>query len=392
MTVQGKPILRDVTFALPAVGMTALMGPVGTGKSTLLKWLCMKADPAIYAAQVRQAVYFHAPLSRRNHPPLFAQRQAMTIDQMMLSFDVMLSTNPPLICVDEPTVGMTAQDVARLMDRLTRIAQGRSVLLISHDQRLVRDHADHVLLLAGGRVQENTPAAEFFAHARTEAGRQFVGTGWTNVPGLDTPAHHLSPEMRALPDALGLRVIGAEGRLLSVLDRRILVYDCPDTPGHLATDAPALAAAGVATLVSLAALPGADQLTLRATGIAGWQVPRGIATGTLALDRARCKALQAELDSRGALAFLRRPGDRDTAIAIAMQLIQDGIRADASAAMAARLCDLPALAPETENRLYDLELSLDLERDGADPDAFVLDQPDISWIEAQLAQRKGAAK
>ncbi|MBP2369013.1 ABC transporter ATP-binding protein [Pseudonocardia parietis] len=65
--------------------------------------------------------------------------------------------SPPLTLADEPSSALDAE----LADDVLRLVRERSgaLLLVSHDLTLVARHADHVLVLADGRVAERGPAA-----------------------------------------------------------------------------------------------------------------------------------------------------------------------------------------------------------------------------------------
>ncbi|MDJ1008369.1 MAG: ATP-binding cassette domain-containing protein [Paracoccaceae bacterium] len=360
---RSKPVLEDVDFALPPVGLTALLGPVGTGKSTLLKWLCAKADPAIYTAEVRRAQYFYAPLTARNRPLLYAQQQGQSFEQMMQSFSVQLGSNPPLFCLDEPTANLTPSESQRVMERLAVIAQSRSVLLISHNQALIRPYADQVMLLAGGRLQEIAATEQFFQSPRTEAGRQFVGSGWVLAPGLGTPAHHLSPELRAERVEVGIETIGADGRLLSLCGGKAFVYNLPEDGTAPPSDADALREAGIDTLVVPETQESVVAGSLGQFGIELAGLDTAPASPGFAAVRARCQSVQARRDTGNRLAFVRL-GDAPTATrAVTLQLVYMGVPACTAGEIAAELLGGPGLAPATEQELWDFELMLDVESD-----------------------------
>lgn len=65
---------------------------------------------------------------------------------------------PPVLIADEPTSSLDAGLADQVADQL--VAAGASVVLISHDLRLVGQHSDHVVVLYGGRVVECGPVAE----------------------------------------------------------------------------------------------------------------------------------------------------------------------------------------------------------------------------------------
>jgi putative ABC transport system ATP-binding protein len=66
-----------------------------------------------------------------------------------------LVNDPALVLADEPTANLDSKSGHEVMRLLRDIAreQGRSVVIVSHDQR-IRDAADRVLWLEDGRLQE----------------------------------------------------------------------------------------------------------------------------------------------------------------------------------------------------------------------------------------------
>ncbi|MCF8108958.1 MAG: ATP-binding cassette domain-containing protein [Desulfohalobiaceae bacterium] len=91
--------------------------------------------------------------------------------------------NPAMVILDEPTAALDAMSkglMARIMSRAR--AQGKALLLITHDLDLAARVADDVLILYLGQVMEILPARDLFAqpdHPYTLAlGRSY--------PGLDT--------------------------------------------------------------------------------------------------------------------------------------------------------------------------------------------------------------
>ncbi|NPD14384.1 AAA family ATPase [Xinfangfangia sp. D13-10-4-6] len=366
---KGRIIFDGLDFALPATGMTALMGPVGTGKSSLIKWLCARAEPAIYKIEYRRADYFFAPLTRRNRPLLYAQRQAKTVEQMFTLLSLHLKSNPALICIDEITADLAPADSERVMERLSIMARSRALLVVSHNQQEVRDYADHVMLVAGGRMQEFTPARQFFETPQTDAGRQFVGSGWvvTREPG--TPDHHLSAEMRELPFDLTIEPVGGNDRLLSLCGGKLFLLDL-EADGAL----PPGVVPGAAEISALICLPGVPATGVPATGaltstgltstsLPAVRLPDAGPTGDFAADRARIALLRARMAAGGSPAILRCGNHHEVARLVALLLISMQVSADKASDMAARLLGLPALDVETEQELWDFELAQDLAQD-----------------------------
>ena len=71
-----------------------------------------------------------------------------------------LVNNPALILADEPTANLDSKIGHEIMRLLRRIAkeQGRSVVIVSHDQR-IKDIADRVLWLEDGEFKETVMMA-----------------------------------------------------------------------------------------------------------------------------------------------------------------------------------------------------------------------------------------
>jgi branched-chain amino acid transport system ATP-binding protein len=63
-----------------------------------------------------------------------------------------LALDPPLLLLDEPTAGMTEQDVARIVDLIRRLRQGRTILMVEHNLSVVSGLSDHITVLTRGRV------------------------------------------------------------------------------------------------------------------------------------------------------------------------------------------------------------------------------------------------
>lgn len=72
-----------------------------------------------------------------------------------------LAVDPPLLLMDEPTASLDPARREELGRTLTGLAeQGRTLVMTSHDDDFVRDHATRVVILAGGCVVEQGSARE----------------------------------------------------------------------------------------------------------------------------------------------------------------------------------------------------------------------------------------
>jgi len=81
-------------------------------------------------------------------------------DQRRLEIARALATDPLLLALDEPAAGMNPTEKLALRELLHRIrAEGRTILLIEHDVKLVMGLCDRITVLDYGKViAEGTPA------------------------------------------------------------------------------------------------------------------------------------------------------------------------------------------------------------------------------------------
>jgi branched-chain amino acid transport system ATP-binding protein len=63
-----------------------------------------------------------------------------------------LAMDPEMMLLDEPTAGMTHDDVDRIVALVKRVAVGRTVLLVEHNLKVVQGLCDRITVLARGQV------------------------------------------------------------------------------------------------------------------------------------------------------------------------------------------------------------------------------------------------
>jgi branched-chain amino acid transport system ATP-binding protein len=71
-----------------------------------------------------------------------------------------LALEPVMMLLDEPTAGMTAEDVDRIVTLIRRVAQGRTVLMVEHNLKVVEGLCDTITVLTRGKVLAEGPYAE----------------------------------------------------------------------------------------------------------------------------------------------------------------------------------------------------------------------------------------
>ncbi|MCH7342775.1 ABC transporter ATP-binding protein [Pelomonas sp. CA6] len=63
-----------------------------------------------------------------------------------------MAMEPELMLLDEPTQGMGHEDVERVTELIKRVAEGRTVLMVEHNMRVISRIADQITVLARGAV------------------------------------------------------------------------------------------------------------------------------------------------------------------------------------------------------------------------------------------------
>jgi branched-chain amino acid transport system ATP-binding protein len=74
-----------------------------------------------------------------------------------LELALALALEPKLLLLDEPTAGMSAEDVQRTIELIVRIRVGRTVVLVEHNMGVVGQLADNVIVLQQGKVIADGP-------------------------------------------------------------------------------------------------------------------------------------------------------------------------------------------------------------------------------------------
>lgn len=274
-----RVILSEVDIEVRANGITVLMGPGGTGKSTLLNSLAGLYEKNDLYKCWGAASYLGAPLSSENRPSLVVQRIQLTrrsvldnlivyrkqgqspasqreaarewleqlqlwalidrLDEPWVDLGAALqrivailreaSVEPALLMLDEPTSGLGDDEAALVLRLIESLGRRIALLVVLHNQKQARRISDSVILLAGGRVQAQDDTQNFFHNPRNPLVAHFIATGSCSVAAPDCRpeflAAHVAPPpplpraalvaMRAGSDSEYVETRGAKARTSS---------------------------------------------------------------------------------------------------------------------------------------------------------------------------------
>lgn len=120
----------------------------------------MQLDSATIAARTE------ALLDRFGLSP-YARANPFTLshgEKRRLSVATMLAMGQQTLILDEPTFGQDQHNATEILQLLRDLhAEGRTIIVITHDMALVADYAQHVAVLAAGRLLFHGPTPALFA-------------------------------------------------------------------------------------------------------------------------------------------------------------------------------------------------------------------------------------
>ena len=104
-------------------------------------------------------------------------------DQRKLEVAILLALEPAVMMFDEPTAGMSVDDVPVVLDLIhqVKLARNKTVLLVEHKMEVVRALADRIVVLHNGQlVADGEPAAVMASPIVQEA---YLGNALGNTLG-----------------------------------------------------------------------------------------------------------------------------------------------------------------------------------------------------------------
>lgn len=218
-SVQGKPLLENISFDLSGAGCTLVLGPNGAGKSLLLRLLHGLLTPSTGVvrwegpggldAARRQAMVFQRPVMLRRSAEAnvdyvlklrgiasryrksivedvlaqagltdIARRPARVLsggEQQRLAMARASALRPQVLFLDEPAANLDPGSCRHVEDMIAAfIRQGTRVVMTTHDMAQARRLAEDVLFINKGRLTEQTPADAFFTAPRSPEAQAYI--------------------------------------------------------------------------------------------------------------------------------------------------------------------------------------------------------------------------
>ncbi|HUA55037.1 MAG TPA: ATP-binding cassette domain-containing protein [Candidatus Sulfotelmatobacter sp.] len=211
-------VLERVSLSIDAGAPTVLIGPNGSGKTTVLRIACGLDVPSrgrvSWGGQAaglpqRRAIVFQRPtmlrrsaaanlryalaaarIPRAARPTRLAEllelvglaglgdrpaRRLSGGEQQRLALARALARDPTVLFLDEPSASLDPAATKAFEDVIGAvIARGIKVVMATHDLGAARRLAGDIVLLHRGRVIETGPAARFFAAPETATARRFL--------------------------------------------------------------------------------------------------------------------------------------------------------------------------------------------------------------------------
>ena len=88
-----------------------------------------------------------------------------------------LCMHPEILLFDEVTAALDPEMVREVLDVILDLAaQGRTMVIVTHEMQFARAVADRIIFLEGGKIQEDETPDEFFEHPKTDRAKKFLNT------------------------------------------------------------------------------------------------------------------------------------------------------------------------------------------------------------------------
>lgn len=130
-------------------------------------YLAVRANDRRASAQAREA-RVDALLDEVRITPIAGRRldELAHGQRQWVELAMVLAADPRLVLLDEPVAGMSDEETARTAELVRGLRGTRSVIVVEHDMRFVRDIAERVVVLHQGAVLRDGAVDEVLADER----------------------------------------------------------------------------------------------------------------------------------------------------------------------------------------------------------------------------------
>ena len=211
-------VLNDISTSFAAKEVVSIIGPSGGGKSTFLRCLNLLETPTsgqilvdgtdicakgadVDGLRQKMGMVFQqfnlfenmnvlrnltvAPMRILKMPQEEANAKAEELLKRVGLFDKILSypsqlsggqkqriaivralmMNPEVMLFDEPTSALDPEMIGEVLSVMKALAEdGMTMIVVTHEMRFAREVSSRTLFLDGGRIEEDKPSKELFAH------------------------------------------------------------------------------------------------------------------------------------------------------------------------------------------------------------------------------------
>ncbi|WP_425108796.1 ABC transporter ATP-binding protein [Bradyrhizobium sp.] len=234
-TFGGEPAVNDVSFTVTRGDLVVLLGPSGCGKSTMLRMIAGLDAPTSGAVMIEggdvrgltgaargvamvfqsYALFPHLTVADNITFGLSVRgiakaEQARRLDEItaLLGLGPLLQRKPaqlsggqqqrvalgraliaqaPVCLLDEPLSNLDAQLRQELRREIRALQQrlGITMIYVTHDQTEAMSMADRVVLMKGGRIEQNGRPADLYQRPASLFAARFIGSAPMNFLDLD---------------------------------------------------------------------------------------------------------------------------------------------------------------------------------------------------------------
>ena len=218
-------VLRDIDLSIAPGERVVVIGPSGTGKSTLLRCLNFLDRPdagtirvgdltvdaasatkaqilalrrrtsfvfqnyALFANRTARQNITQALVTVKGQSQSQADARADTIlretgladkadsypaalsggQQQRVGIGRAMALDADLMLFDEPTSALDPEWVGEVLDLMRRVAdKGQTMLIVTHEMQFAREIADRIIFMDGGRIVEQGPPAQLLTNPQDE--------------------------------------------------------------------------------------------------------------------------------------------------------------------------------------------------------------------------------